>query len=409
MHTLRVLILHPRIPFQLYDGGALAIRRVYDMLRELPEWKVGVVAMNTRRHWVDPSEIAHVYDGAAFWWAPVDNRITPVSALWNLINGTPYHVSRFWSTAYAAVLERALGEFNPDVVFFEGLPTTLYIELVAERSSAVRVYRAHNIENSLWERVAAAERSIAKRLYLREQARRLAMYEQRLFREGHLDGIVTITAEDAAHCRAIGFSGRHCIVPFSVDLENYPPRFDPTDPPTLFHIGSLHWEPNRQGLEWFLREIFPRVRQSVPWATFHIAGALPANLKLSARDGVVLHGIVPDAITFMQNQSILVVPLLSGSGIRSKIIEAMALGKAVISTSIGAEGIECIDGIHYIRADAAEAFANAVVRLLTSRSLIQQLGQNARRLVEERYSTERVRKDLAQFLYEVASTRNSAR
>jgi glycosyltransferase involved in cell wall biosynthesis len=87
----------------------------------------------------------------------------------------------------------------------------------------------------------------------------------------------------------------------------------------------------------------------------------------------------------------------------------MALGKAVISTSIGAEGIECTDGIHYLRADTAEAFADAVVRLLTSRSLVEQLGQNARRLVEERYSTERVRKELAQFLYEVASSRNSAR
>lgn len=408
MRQLRLLILHPRIPFQLYDGGALAMRRVYRMLCGHPACSVGVVAMNTRRHWVEPSKIESVYARTLSWWVPVDNRITLAGAFWNLLNGTPYHLSRFWSRAYASTLERALSEFNPDVVFFEGLPTTLYVELVAKRSSAVCVYRAHNIEHLLWERVAAAERTLAKRLYLREQARRLATYEQTLFREGRLDGIVTFTAEDATVCRMMGFSGRLCTVPFSVDLEDYQPALEQPEPPTLFHIGSLSWEPNRQGLEWFLREIFPRVRDRVPWATFHVAGAVPPNVKLPAYEGVVVHGVVPDARTFMQNQSILVVPLLSGSGIRSKIIEAMAVGKAVVSTSIGAEGIECTDGIHYLRADTAEAFADAVVRLLTSRSLMRQLGQNARRLVEERYSTERIRDELVQFLFDVAATRPAA-
>lgn len=145
MRQLRVLILHPRIPFQLYDGGALAMRRVYRMLCGHPACSVGVVAMNTRRHWVEPSKIESVYARTLSWWVPVDNRITLAGAFWNLLNGTPYHLSRFWSRAYASTLERALSEFNPDVVFFEGLPTTLYVELVAKRSSAVCVYRAHNI------------------------------------------------------------------------------------------------------------------------------------------------------------------------------------------------------------------------------------------------------------------------
>lgn len=379
------------------------------MLCEYPACTVGVVAMNTRRHWVEPSEIDSVYSSTPFWWAPVDNRITPLGALWNLISGTPYHLSRFDSRIFANVLERALSEFDPDIVFFEGLPTTQYIRLVAQRSNAVCVYRAHNIEHVLWERIADAERTVPKRLYLREQARRLATFEHKLFRDSRLHGIVTITTEDAAFCRRMGFSGRLVVVPFSVDHEVFTPAIDPTEPPTLFHIGSLSWEPNRQGIEWFLQEIFPRVRDQVPWAVFHIAGAMPANVKLPLQEGVFVHGIVPDAAEFMQNQSVLVVPLLSGSGVRCKIIEAMALGKAVVSTSIGAEGIDCIDGVHYLRADTAESFADAVVRLITCRSLIRQLGQNARRLIEERYSTQCIQDHLVQFLFELVEARANAR
>lgn len=360
--------------------------------------------MNTTRHWVEPNDIASVYDGIPYWWAPVDNRITPIGALWNLLSGKPYHLSRFWSDEFAQTLKRVLTDYRPNLIFIEGLPPTQYLGLIANHSLAATVYRAHNIEYYLWERVADAEQNFIKQRYLREQVRRLQAWERKLFVDENLDGIVAISSNDAAMCRSLGFAGHVCVVPFSVDLRDYSPVLDPTDPPTVFHIGSLYWEPNRQGVEWFLREIFPLVRKRFPGATFHLAGAIPEHLSLPFKDGVIVHGIVRDAKEFMRMHSVLIVPLLSGSGIRSKIIEAMALGKAVVSTSIGAEGLDCTNGEHLLLADEPESFADAVVALLTNRELVRQLGMSARRLVEERYNLDRAREALARFLIHVATS-----
>lgn len=402
MERLRVLLVHPRVPYPIHDAGALSVWNMLQMLRHDPEVVCSVVAMNTQRHWVEPQDIAHIYESLPLWWAAVDNRITPWGALKNLLERESYHVSRFQSKEFASKLKEAIQQFDPDVVLIEGLPPTQYIRSLRQWTSATIIYRAHNIEHRIWQRLMHQERNFLKRRYLQIQVTRLQRYEIEMLTSFPPDSIITFTYEDAQSLREFGFNRPILVKPFPIRLEEYKPCFSGESPPSLFHIGSLQWTPNADAVVWFIEEIFPLVRRQVPHATFHLAGYIPPGFHLPTGDGVVVHGVVPDARAFMRERSILVVPLRAGSGIRVKIIEAMALGKAVVSTRIGAEGITCRSGEHLLLADSAEEFAAAVVELLRNPTRIEQLGKNARQYIEQHHNWEQVQRDFVEFLKHVA-------
>jgi glycosyltransferase involved in cell wall biosynthesis len=408
MARLRILDVQGRVPYPLHDGGALGMWIVTEMLSRHPDIEYALVAMNTARHWVEPEKIPDIYRSIPHWWARVDNRITPHGVLANLLGSKPYHISRFVSPAFAELLTSAIRSFRPDVVLLQGLPLTHYVPAIRSATDAAIVYHAHNVEHRIWQRLVAAESNRLKRLYLAEQVRRLERYERAILTDGSLDAVVTFTRTDAEAIRSLGFSGAVHVKPFAVPLKKYHPSYAPETVPTLFHIGSLEWQPNRNGIEWFVREVLPQVQREFPGAEFHVAGSLPERYRLPTSAGVVVHGRVPDAAQFMQQRSVLVVPLRAGSGVRVKIIEAMAIGKAIVSTSIGAEGIECEPDRDMLIADTTEDFARCVCRLLGDLDAIETLGRNARRFAETNHDLLTVGGKLADFLSQVAARRRSA-
>ncbi|MCX7930627.1 MAG: glycosyltransferase family 4 protein [Chlorobi bacterium] len=401
MQKVRVLDIQSRVPYPLHDGGALGMHIVTTMLAHHPSIEYGAVAMNTSRHWVKPDAIKHVYGSIPHWWARVDNRITLPGVTSNLVSGKPYHITRFFDRGFAQTLRTAIDAFEPHVILLEGLPLVQYAETIRSMCDAAIAYHAHNVEHCIWQRLVESESHILRRLYLAEQVRRLKSYELNVFRTSLLDAIITFTRTDAEHIRRFGFTGTLHVKPFAIDIEQYTPYYAPETVPTLFHIGSLQWQPNRDGIEWFVTDVMPRIREKFPSVEFHVAGSIPGGYTLSGGNTIV-HGVVPDAQQFMQTHSILVVPLRAGSGVRVKIIEAMALGKAIVSTSIGAEGIECEPGKEILIADTAEDFARCVCQLLTHRDVVEMLGRNARRYAELHHDLRTVGGHLARFLTRIA-------
>lgn len=391
----------PRVPYPPHDGGAVALMHMHRMLIRNPGVYYATIVMNTKRHWAEPNTLEHVFRQTKRWWVEVDNRITFVGALKNLLTSEPYHISRFRSDKVSKMLENALQEFKPDVVLAEGLAPLLYLEHCKSTLTKV-IYRAHNIENRIWERMASEEKYIVKRLYLYEQARRLRMFEESVLRSREISGIITLTTNDAQGIRELGYEGPLHVSPFAIETSSYIPTYAPEGRPTVFHLGSLQWHPNRQGLEWFVKEVLPRVRQEIPSVQVVVAGYNPDGYRLPDAPGVIQLGTVADAHEFMRQHSVLVVPLRAGSGIRVKIIEAMALGKAIVSTSIGAEGIECKHGVNILLADTAEDFALCLCQCLRERGLVERLGKNARQLVEQHYSLDVVDGPLIEFLRQCA-------
>jgi glycosyltransferase involved in cell wall biosynthesis len=171
---------------------------------------------------------------------------------------------------------------------------------------------------------------------------------------------------------------------------------------SLFYIGALDWIPNQEGLIWFIDDVWPFVMKKHPLAIFHVAGRNAPkwfSSRVTSRN-VLYHGEVDDAYTYMEQAGIMIVPLFSGSGMRVKIIEGMALGKAIVATSVGVEGIDVTDEKDVLIADDAVNFASKIEQLLGDRDLIKKISLNARSCVMEKYDNASISGNLVKFYSE---------
>jgi polysaccharide biosynthesis protein PslH len=206
--------------------------------------------------------------------------------------------------------------------------------------------------------------------------------------------VLTVSEQDRQALRAIaGEATAIEIVPISVDAQNLAPMFATRRPQRnrLLSIGTMFWPPNSEGVMWWLREGYEYLRSECIDVIYDIVGARPprALQRLANRHpGVRLHGYVADALPFWKETSALAVPLLSGGGVRVKILEAMAMGVPVISTTMGCEGLDVRSGEHLLVADTPQAFASACVSVLQDEDLAHLLTENARQLILEHYDKE---------------------
>jgi polysaccharide biosynthesis protein PslH len=262
---------------------------------------------------------------------------------------------------------------------------SLYLDAIRMHSNAKVVLRAHNVEHLIWDRLAWAETSSIKKWYLTLLTKKLKRYELGVLNK--FDAIVPITEDDAASFRWLGrISIPLHVSPTGLDIARYKPDTAVIEPLSVFHIGALDWMPNQQAVTWFLKEIWPIVITHIPAAKFYLAGRnMPEAFKNLKQAGVVIAGEVEDALAFMNSKSVMVIPLLSGSGMRIKIIEGMAMGKAIVSTSTGAEGIDYTDEENIIIADTASLFAAHVMAILSAPGTAASLGEEARKLAESKY------------------------
>jgi polysaccharide biosynthesis protein PslH len=249
------------------------------------------------------------------------------------------------------------------------------------------VVDSHNIDYELARQYARAGRSLAHRLYAGVNWRKLRREELGTYRDA--DGVYLCSGEDERRLLDVIPGARTAVIPNAADVEYYQPR--PTDPPpdgrTVVFFGLLSYVPNVDGVIYFVEKIWPRVAKAHPEARFKIIGGKPPpSLQLLAGPRVELTGFVPDLRPHLAAAAAVVVPLRLGGGTRLKIVEAMAMGKAIVSTSLGAEGIEAIPGRDLLLEDQPEAFADAVNRLLGGPELAARIGQSVRSLAVERYS-----------------------
>jgi glycosyltransferase involved in cell wall biosynthesis len=249
------------------------------------------------------------------------------------------------------------------------------------------VVDSHNIDYELARQYARAGRSLVRRLYAAANWRKLRREELGTYRDA--DGVYLCSAADERRLLDQIPGVRTTVIPNAADVEYYQPR--PTDPPpdgrTVVFFGLLSYVPNLDGVTHFVQDIWPRIAEARPDARLKIVGGRPpASLLALAGPRVELTGFVPDLRPHLAAAAAVVVPLRLGGGTRLKIVEAMAVGKAIVSTTLGSEGIEAVPGRDLLIEDQPAAFADAVNRLLADPDLAMAIGQSARRLVVQRYS-----------------------
>lgn len=322
-----------------------------------------------------------------------------------LVDPVPYAVAKYRSAAFRSRVERLLATERFDAVVCDFLPPAVNLP---ERLPCPSILFTHNVEAEIWRRHAeTAPNSIAGRLLHAQWSRMLRFEGDALAR---FDRVLAVS--DADRCtfeRLYPQSLRRPthVVQTGVDTSYFRPSPQVPDRAHLVFTGSMDWLPNEDGMVYFCREILPRIRSAEPGVTLSIIGRspTPAVRRLADEHGVVVTGRVDDVRPHIAGGSVYIVPLRIGGGTRLKIFEAMSMAKAVVSTTVGAEGLPVTDGRNILIADDPAAFADAVIRLIRDDRGRRALEEASRRLVVDRYDWSAVAQDFEKALFVEADAR----
>ena len=397
---MKILLLCNKSPWPKREGGPIAMHAMISGLIQAGH-TVKVLAANTSKYTVDPLTIpADFQEKTQIEFVDIDLSLSISGALYNYLAGKSYHITRFHTKAFALKLTEILKKDSYDIIQLETLQMASYLDIIRKYSKAPVVLRAHNIEHKIWQRIAENCPNPFKRIYINHLYRSLKRFEIGILNK--MDGIIAITPVDARNLDRLSHSTNIISIPFGISLDTLPENPVQPEDASLFHIGSMNWFPNEESIKWLIAEVWPGVRKRLPGIELHLAGRyMPDWLKNLAVPGITVDGEVPDVWEYMQKFSIMVVPLFSGSGIRIKIVEAMAAGKAIITTAIGAEGINYENGQDLIIAKDARTFTEAIIKLCNDKQLRDTLGKNARLLITKDHDNKKLMQKLTGFYAEL--------
>lgn len=395
---MKILQLCHKVPFPPYDGGTIAMNNITQGLLSEGH-RVKVLAVETPKHRVLSEDMPEDYlKSVDFESVFIDTTLSFWAAFKTIFTRKSYQVSRFYSKGFANKLAEILQKETFDIIQLESIFMAPYLPVIRQFSTAKIVLRNHNIEHLIWHRVINNEPNPLKRWAIRYFSRQLKRYECNL--GSQIDAFAAISEPDYQFFKECYHNIPGTVIPFGVDLENYPENEDymPSGTPELFHVGSMNWLPNVEGIEWFLDEVWPQIHEKFPEITFTIAGRqIPEKISQRADNNVIIAGEVASANDFMAEKDIMIVPLLSGSGVRVKIIEGMALGKTIITTAIGAEGLAVEHGKNILIANTPDEFLECISKCVASPDICTILGENARNFVALNHNNDLITNRLIEF------------
>ena len=363
---MRILQLCNKAPFPANDGSSIAI---YNMGMGLLAngVELHVLTINTKKHFKNEDAVDKDYKIKSNYISVYRNTdISIIGVISNIFSSDSYFVSRFYFKDFELQLIKKLSTFIFDVIQLEGLFMGIYIPVIRKHSKAKIVLRAHNIEHLIWQRHIKSETSLIKKKYLQIQNNRLKKFESIVIKE--VDSIVSITDIDKKIIFEMGFRKPMFTCITGVDVHVYRSKAAVNKKlKSIFHFASMDWMPNVEAVDWFLKYCWPDVLKAIPDVKFVIAGRnMPERFIQLVHPNITVIESVNDAGNFFKEHEVMLVPLLSGSGLRIKIIEGMAYGKAIVTTSIGAEGIQARNKKNIMIEDSPENFSKAVIELMSS-------------------------------------------
>jgi glycosyltransferase involved in cell wall biosynthesis len=394
---MNILILSTKLPYPARDGGSIATLNMALGLAKYAD-RVILLSLNTKKHFFPPDQIpGDVRSAIEIHTVPIDTSLRPLKALRNLLfSREPYIAERFYSVRFKDKLTELLSQNTVDVVQLEGPYTGHYIPAIRSASKARIALRAHNVEHEIWSRKAANTGNLLQRAYLRNMARRIRKLEARVLEAS--DHLVAISDRDRITLQGLCKRIDAITVPAGIDLRAYTPVKVVARTSVCF-IGSLDWMPNQEGLLWMKEHVIPVIAATNRGFKFHVAGrnAPSEFIEKLKHPAIVIHGEVENAHQFLEDFHIMAVPLLTGSGIRIKIIEAMAMGLCVVTTPIGAEGLSAEHGKDLFLEADAKGFAGYLLKLLEQEHLCSQISGSAQQFVRENFDIFAVTMKLSKF------------
>ncbi|MFM9943641.1 MAG: glycosyltransferase family 4 protein, partial [Bacteroidia bacterium] len=381
---MKILQISHRVPYPLNEGGTIGI---YNYTRGFAEAGVDVtlVCLNGIKHKINVKEAEHeLKKYCKLYIFDIDTNVKPLAAFLNLFTNQSYNVCRFYNRTFELFLANLLDSEKFDIIQVEGTFVAMYHDVLRQHSQAPLVLRQHNVEYQIWERLEGNETNPLKKWYLNLLARRLKNFEKTF--TDKFDAIVPVTQDDGTLFEKLGCTKPIFVSPAGINTSYWQPS-DSENPFHIFHLGSLEWTPNLEAVLWFIKEVWPLLLKIDTRFKLFIAGKnMPDIMKQLKTENVVMVGEVKDGADFIKDKAITVVPLLSGSGIRLKILEAMAASKLVISTTIGAQGIEYVNGKHLLIADTPEEFVSLFKKIAENPECYDEVKKEGFELIKSKYA-----------------------
>jgi polysaccharide biosynthesis protein PslH len=387
---MKILILSHFLPYPPHGGS---LQRNYSLFREAASaFDVHLLSFTQRNILTTESKLKEAvtecensYRSVTVFKLPSDySRLRWYLLLFfNLFSLSPYSAWRFYSAPMVNKLRAMIASGEFDLVHIDTIALAGYVRYL---NGVPAVLNHHNIESTLMLRRGHNEKNPLVKWYILFQGWKLRRYENKLVPK--FSSNLTVSELDKAELL------RHCptarveVIPNGTDVTYFRPQ--PVDQTrSLIWVGGMNWYPNRDAMTWFCEELFPRIKARVPDVRMTIVGKDPAGriAQIAAHEpAVTVLGYVDDIRDYVAKAAVFVVPIRVGGGTRLKILDAFANGKAVVSTTIGAEGLGVTDGENILIGDSEDDFANQVVRLLTDGELRRKLETDARSFVERTYA-----------------------
>jgi len=395
---MKILQLYNKIPYPPKDGGSIAVYNFAIGFANAGN-KVDILAFNTIKHFVSIKDIKNkLPNNINIFGVNINTKLSPIKALQNLLfSRLPYNAERFINNNFKLKLQKLLETNKYDIIQIEGLYMMPYVNIIRKYSKSKISFRAHNIEHEIWEQTLKQEKSFYKKIYLKIISNRMKKFET--FFINKYDFLIPITQRDADIFKTLGNNKKVIVCPTGVDALKYKSKKRQFESIKLFHLGSLDWTPNQEGLIWFLENIWKTVLQNSN-LTFSIAGRnAPKWLvdKFKEYKNINYLGEIDDALEFMQNNDIMIVPLRSGSGMRIKIIEGMASGNIILTTSKGVEGINGKNGKDFIIANSKNEFINQIQNINNKKTQLKEISFNAQQFILNNFDNFVISKSLLEF------------
>jgi polysaccharide biosynthesis protein PslH len=376
---LSVLVVSAQFPYPPRSGFAM---RVFQLVRALSR-----VHDVTLLSYIEPEQRAQV-DGLrqtcaveVVEWHPRSRRAKRMAQIVSLGSRTPYVSRELRSDALQHAIDALCARTRFDVIQLE---SSLLCTFDLPRGPRL-ILDEHNLESEVHARSGARERSRTRRLFGAIEAARLRRFEQACW--ARADGCLVTSEREEPVIRRHAPGRVVAVVPNGVDLDRFRPDPDATRGGSVIFNGRLDYRPNIDAASWLVDEIWPRVMELRPSARLSIVGrGDPRDLQRLRRPSVEVTGEVPELVPLLAAAAVVVVPIRLGGGTRLKVVEGLAMGKAMVSTTLGCEGIAVQNGVHLVIEDDADAFAQAVSQLLIDPERAAMLGGNGRALMEDEYS-----------------------
>lgn len=397
--STKILQITNKPAYPSVDGGCLGMAKMSDFYSSNPNFSLDILTLETFKHPFDEKEFRKsLSPHTAIYSVKVDTKPSVAGAIKALASNKSYNLTRFKTTEFEQKLTEILTNNKYDIIQLENIFVSQYIDTMRSVSEAKIILNSANIEYEIWQRMSQKS-SWVRNKYFNILSKQLKQEEENIWKQ--VDGIICATDKDREVIEGLIGPKNLITLPFYLDLDKYIVTNNANNTPSFFHLGAMDWLPNIEGIEWFITSIWKNLEVS---SVFHMAGkGMPSKFMELNMPNIQVSGFVENALDFMNRHDVMIVPLRSGSGIRVKIIEAMALGKCVISTSVGAEGICCEDKKNILIANSETEFDQIIRSLIANPLQIKAIGTEARKLVEKKYNIWLMEEKLTTYLAQITS------